>query len=272
MLLREDARLKATSTGTYEWHARNYHEHSHPQFEIAMDLLDHLEFEGNEVVLDAGCGSGRLCEQLLERLPQGRVIGLDASENMVHAAREFLAPIYGERIDMRRADLQVFCEPEIANTIFSTSALHFVADHRLLFQNFAKILRPGGSVALCFGSQTFADESPFSTLRTLETDARLAPYLVDWLPIYYGADAIATRYYLQEAGFLNIRVHTSDVVLDFSDMRSQPLKIMALENTYERLPSQALRDYFVERLETILQPWRFDMEVITARATLPDWV
>ena len=271
MALREDARLEATPTGTYEWNAHNYHEHSHPQFEIAMDLMEQLAFRGDEVVLDAGCGSGRLCEQLIKRVPEGRVIGIDASENMVHAARAFLAPIYGDRISIRHADLQVFCEPEIANLIFSTSALHFVPDHRLLFQNFAKILRPGGALALRFGAQGLADKPPLSGLRTLQNDPKLAPFLAGWLPTFHGADAIATRYYLQEAGFLNIQVDTSEATFDFTDLQAQPLKMMALEQVSDSLPGETLQAYFADRLESVLaEHERFDIELITARATMPD--
>ncbi len=271
MVLREDARPDVTSSGFDEWNAHTYHEHSHPQFEIAMDLMEQIAFCGDEVVLDAGCGSGRLCEQLLRRLPEGRVIGIDASENMVHAARSFLAPIYGDRIMIRRADLQIFCEPEIANLIFSTSALHFVADHRLLFQNFAKTLRPGGGLALRFCAAGLADKAPLSQLVALQNDPKLAPYLVNWLPTFHGADAIATRYYLQEAGFLHIQVDTSDATLDFTDLQTGPLAMMAGEKISDRLPTEALQAYFAKQIARLSQQrWRFDVELITARATMPD--
>ena len=43
-------------------------------------------------MLDAGCGSGRVTEVLIERLPDGRVIAVDGSESMVEKAREVLGP------------------------------------------------------------------------------------------------------------------------------------------------------------------------------------
>lgn len=270
MVLHDNVRPEASTTRAYEWNAHNYHEHSHPQFELAMDLMDTLNFKGDEVILDAGCGTGLLCEQLLHRVPQGRVIGVDVSDNMVQLARDFLSPIYDDRISIRRADLQVFCEPELANLIFSTSALHFVADHRLLYQNFAKILRPGGALALRFGTRECRDRPPLSLVYALEDDPRLSPYLAGWMPAFHGGDAIATRYYLQEAGFVDISVSTTDFTLDFSDLQTEPLSQLAFDEFSQRFP-ESLHAYLAERLKGVFdQAWRFDMELITVHATMPD--
>ena len=62
-----------------------------PQVSWSEAILDRLELRGDELVLDAGCGSGRVTELLLQRLPQGRVIALDADADMVRATRERFA-------------------------------------------------------------------------------------------------------------------------------------------------------------------------------------
>ncbi len=54
-------------------------------------MIDRLELTGDETVLDAGCGSGRVTRLLVERVPRGRVIGVDASPSMIAKARESLA-------------------------------------------------------------------------------------------------------------------------------------------------------------------------------------
>ena len=48
-----------------------------------MEVLDRLELRGDETVLDAGCGSGRVTGELIERLPSGRLLAVDGSEAMV---------------------------------------------------------------------------------------------------------------------------------------------------------------------------------------------
>ena len=59
------------NTGAREWDAETYDAVSDPQFNWGMEVLERLELRGDEAVLDAGCGSGRVTAELLERLPDG---------------------------------------------------------------------------------------------------------------------------------------------------------------------------------------------------------
>ena len=68
------------------------------------DVLSRLPLRGDETVLDAGCGSGRVTELLLARLPRGRVIALDGSPSMIEVARSRLAG-HGDRVRFVVADL-----------------------------------------------------------------------------------------------------------------------------------------------------------------------
>ena len=75
------------NTGPREWDAETYDAISDPQFTWGMEVLERLELAGDEVVLNAGCGSGRVTAELVKRLPRGRVIAVDGSEAMVAKAR-----------------------------------------------------------------------------------------------------------------------------------------------------------------------------------------
>src|ERR1700691_1370268 len=75
-----------------EWNAESYDAISAPQQEWGARVVERLELSGDETVLDAGAGTGRVTEMLLERLPRGRVIAVDASRAMCDAARERLPP------------------------------------------------------------------------------------------------------------------------------------------------------------------------------------
>src|SRR5436305_334515 len=68
------------------WDAKTYDAVSDPQVEMARPVLERLPLTGDETVLDAGCGSGRVTELLLDRLPRGRVIAVDADAAMVAPA------------------------------------------------------------------------------------------------------------------------------------------------------------------------------------------
>ena len=96
--------LKAGGPPT-EWDAASYHRLSAPQFSWGSQVLDRLRLEGGETVMDAGCGTGRLTAGLLARLPSGRVVAVDLSQNMLAEARAHLTPRLGGQVEFVRADL-----------------------------------------------------------------------------------------------------------------------------------------------------------------------
>ena len=64
---------------TRDWDARTYDRVADPMTRWGMGTLARLPLAGDERVMDAGCGTGRVTEQLAERLPRGRVVALDGS-------------------------------------------------------------------------------------------------------------------------------------------------------------------------------------------------
>ena len=134
-----------------DWNADAYHRLSAPQQTMAQEVLDRLELRGDETVLDAGCGSGKVTRMLLDRLPNGRVIAVDSSPEMVAKAREEL----GEDADVRASDLvDLRLEPgEEVDAVFSNAVFHWVADHDALFATLAATLRSGARLsAQCGGT------------------------------------------------------------------------------------------------------------------------
>src|SRR6476620_7833132 len=85
-----------------DWDGKTYDRISGPMQDMAGPVLDRLDLRGDETVVDAGCGSGRVTEQLLARLPRGRVIAVDASEKMLAAARERVS---ADRVTFLHQDL-----------------------------------------------------------------------------------------------------------------------------------------------------------------------
>ena len=132
---------------TRDWDAATYERVSDVQAEWARDVLGRLPLEGDEVVLDAGCGSGRVTAMLLERLPAGHVIAVDGSESMVEAARVRL----GDRATVIHSDLLDLELAEPVDAVFSNAVFHWVLDHERLFERIATALRPGGRLIAQYG-------------------------------------------------------------------------------------------------------------------------
>lgn len=137
------------NSGPREWDAQTYDRVSDPQFQWGLEVLERLELAGDEYVMDAGCGSGRVTAKLLDKLPEGRLLCVDASEQMIEKAREAL----GDRADYLVADLSKLEVSEPVDLIFSTATFHWVPDHDLLFARLHDAMRQGGHlIAQCGGA------------------------------------------------------------------------------------------------------------------------
>jgi trans-aconitate 2-methyltransferase len=144
------------NTGPKEWDARMYDRVSDPQFEWGLEVLDRLELAGDEFVMDAGCGSGRVTAKLLERLPNGRVLCVDASQSMIELAREAL----DDRADYLVTDLLELEVDQPVDAVFSTATFHWILDHDRLFARLYDSLKPGGRlVAQCGGEGNVAEHA-----------------------------------------------------------------------------------------------------------------
>jgi trans-aconitate 2-methyltransferase len=132
-----------------DWNATSYDSISTPQQEWGAAVLERLQLNGDEAVLDAGCGTGRVTEMLLERLPHGRVVAVDGSPSMAERARERLDPT---RVSVVCADLLELELDERLDAAISTATFHHIFDHETLFARIRAALRDGAQfVAQCGG-------------------------------------------------------------------------------------------------------------------------
>jgi trans-aconitate 2-methyltransferase len=183
-----------------DWDAATYDRVSDPQVAWARELLDRMPLRGDEVVLDAGCGSGRVTRLLLDRLPRGRVIAVDAAPAMVERARAAL----GDRAEVLQADLAELELPSPVDVVFSNAVFHWILDHDRLFERLHDVLAPGGRlVAQCGGegnverflatASAVAAEPPF--------DEHLRGFTGPWT--FQSPEATAAR--LERSGFADAR-------------------------------------------------------------------
>jgi trans-aconitate 2-methyltransferase len=133
----------------HDWDAATYDRLPIPMTGWGLQVLARLELRGDETVLDAGCGTGKVTEALRERLPRGHVIALDASPSMIAKALERLG---ADRMTYLTHDLMDPIPIDAVDAILSTATFHWVPDHDRLFANLAAVIRTGGQlVAQCGG-------------------------------------------------------------------------------------------------------------------------
>jgi trans-aconitate 2-methyltransferase len=193
------------NTGPREWDAQTYDRVSDPQYQWGLEVLDRLELNGDEMVMDAGCGSGRVTAKLLEKLPNGRVLCVDASESMIEKAREAL----GERADYMVADLSQLEVPEPVDVIFSTATFHWVPDHDLLFSRLRDALKPQGRLAAqCGGEGNVAKHA--QAIVAVATRPEFADHFQDMSIMWNFASPGETEERLRNAGFEDISCWLED--------------------------------------------------------------
>jgi trans-aconitate 2-methyltransferase len=143
-----------SDSATRDWDADTYDRVSKPQQDWAGAVVARLGLRGDETVLDAGCGSGRVTELLLDRLPDGHVFAVDGSAAMIAEARARLDP---ERTTFIHVDLAELELDETVDAVFSNAVFHWVLDHERLFARLASALVPGGRLeAQCGGAGNVA--------------------------------------------------------------------------------------------------------------------
>ncbi|MDQ3897229.1 MAG: methyltransferase domain-containing protein [Actinomycetota bacterium] len=211
-------------------------------------VLERLPLAGDEAVLDAGCGSGRVTEQLLERLPRGRVVAVDAAPSMLVEARRRLAR-FGARVTFVECDLgRPLPIDEPVDAVFSTATFHWVADHGPLFANLAAVLRPGGAlVAQCGGAGNIASVQ------------RVLSELGEWPGPWTFATPEETAARLEAAGFVDVEVWVNEepTWIEPGEPMETFLATVILRAHLERRP-EADRPAFVRRVAARLPSHEID--------------
>ena len=249
-----------------DWDAVTYDRVAEVQEEWGREVLARLDLRGDETVLDAGCGSGRVTKLLLERLPEGRVIGVDAAPSMIAKAREAIGR--DERVELEVRDLLDLELDRDVDAIFSNATFHWILDHNRLFARLFAALRPGGALeAQCGGQDNVAEF--VRAIESAEGDERFSQYLRGIPSTYNFASVGDTQARLARAGF-----DAKPVWLDNrSYAPSEPapfVRASGLAQQLERLPEH-LHDEFVDAvLGSMPRPLVLDYVRLNISARRPE--
>ena len=227
---------------TRDWDAGTYDRVSDVQVAWAQDVLARLPLRGDETVLDAGCGSGRVTAMLLERLPNGHVVAVDGSPSMVEKARAALK----ERATVLHSDLLDLELPEPVDAAFSNAVFHWVLDHERLFERLAAALKPGAPLIAQYGGERnvehFLDVA--TQVAAEEPYARhLSGFQGPWN--FTGPDY--ARAALEKAGFEDVETWLEPRTMRPGEPRAF-MRSVCLGAHLEHLPAE-LHDAFVRAVE-----------------------
>lgn len=253
-----------------EWNAASYHKVSGPQTSWGHKVLARLELRGDEHAIDAGCGSGRLTEALMARLPHGRLVAIDRSWNMLMTARANLRPIFGRRVSFVQVSLPDLPFNDAADLVFSTATFHWVKDHPALFAGIFRALRHDGRLhAQCGGGPNLAHAHELAE-RVMHAPP-FTPYFTDWPGPWEFANAAVTAARLRSAGFVDVKTSLEEAptVLASEEDYREFVTTVIYHPHLERLPSADLKRTFIDRVTALsarddppftLDYWRLNMQ------------
>ncbi len=258
-----------------EWDSQSYHRLSNRQREWGRKVLARVKLRGDETVLDAGCGTGRVTAELAMRLPRGRVVGTDLSYNMLHGASESLKDLRAGRVDFVQADFQDLPFDSVFDGIVSTAAFHWAKDHERMFASLFRALKPGGWMeAQCGGGPNLARLR--QRAHRVMSQPEYADYFRGWAEPWEFASPEVTTERMRRAGFADVEtwLEPAGFKLDSPQEYRDYLATVTLHQHLSRIPQQDLRDRFLDTLitEAVADPefeldyWRLNLRGRKARA------
>jgi trans-aconitate 2-methyltransferase len=202
-----------------EWNSEIYHDIS-----TVQDVIRREKWIGNEIVMDAGCGTGRVTRILAQKVrAEGMVYAVDIDSNMVCHARKNLKDL--ENVIIIQGDLIDVKLPRKVDVIFSNAVIHWILDHKTLFKHFWDLLssridndKAGKILVQCGGYGNLT--SVYKLMKQIKESAEFRGHFVNWKEPWYFAKPGDTEKLLEEIGFTNIDVYPSDGTTTFPESKS----------------------------------------------------
>ncbi len=245
------------------WDARTYDKVSiNVQLEWGRKLLEKRQWVGNEIVMDAGAGSGNLTKILAGKVPHGYVYAVDADANMVQQAKSNLSDY--KNVQVIHSSMDKVNLPTKVDVIFSNSALHWILDQEGLFPHFWQLLKPNGGELLieCDGYGNLDNIS--SIVFNITQSDQFRGYFANWKQSWYFPKPDNTERLLQKIGFRDIEISLSGQTMVYPDRESFVLfvKTMIMKTFLAYLANRDKKDQFLDAFlndfEHLGRAWSLD--------------
>jgi len=234
----------ANNPRTY-WNAEVYERIGTPMRRWAQAVIDDLNLSGDETVLDAGCGSGSVTFDLLEKLPRGKIYAVDSSPQMIEkitaSIEERRIGPAGQALSLTvvpiHADLTDFTLPEQVDVVFSNAVLHWIPDDDALFSCLLRAAKPGARFrAQCGGGHNIV--RLMAAVKVVKQREPFVGYLSGTQDGRKYRTAEQAKAAMERAGWTGVRasVFESGVVFEVEDDAVLYLHTIILQDHVSRLP------------------------------------
>ena len=111
--------------------------------------LGHLKFRDSMTMLDIGCGGGATLKRLLKRSPDGKVYGIDISEESVVKAKNVNKQLLNKQVFVQQGSADSLpWEDHKFDIVTAVETIYFWPNLPKCFQEVKRVLKPGGQFAI----------------------------------------------------------------------------------------------------------------------------
>ncbi len=244
-----------SNTEESNWDAETYHKVSDIQESWAIELLEKRKISESEIVMDAGCGTGRVTKIIANKVKRGKVYAVDLDENMIINAKKNLKDL--SNIVFVKSDLSDVKLPEKIDLVFSNAVIHWILDHKKLFTNFWDLLKPGGKLLIQCGGKGNLDTIP-NALEKVRMTKRFDHYFKNWKIPWNFASSADTIKILNEIGFKDIQANLEEKKTKFGNFQEYILfmKTVVMKPYLSYLPTtennNQIKNLFIDEFLTEL--------------------
>ena len=133
-----------------EWNALGYEKISALQRTMAAEALSLLTLQGEEHILDLGCGNGTVTAGIASLVPRGSVVGVDASTDMIALATESFGAQTYPNLRFEVSDIRTIRFVDQFDLVVSFNALHWIPQQEEALKAIRAAMKPGGEAQLRF--------------------------------------------------------------------------------------------------------------------------
>lgn len=251
------------NNNNHSWDAKTYDKvSSNVQLEWGRKLIEKRKWIGNEIVMDAGAGSGNLTKILADKVPQGLIYAVDDDPNMVEQAMSNLSSY--KNVQVIHSSMDKVNLPTKVDVIFSNAALHWVLDQESVFLYFWQLLKPnGGELLIEYGGHGNVERA-VSVIFKLMRSNQFKAHFVNWKQSWYFPKPDEIEIMLERSRFRDIQVNLSKRTTSFSDRREFAffVKTVIMKPFLGYLPDAKKKEEFLDAFlkEIELSGWKWSLD------------
>lgn len=234
-----------------KWDADTYNKYAFAQYDIAMDALAKWKFNGNEHVLDIGCGDGSISAVIAEKyVPKGNVLAIDLSKDMINFAQtKYKLP----NLRFESIDACDICYPEKFDLITSFYCIHWIKDQQAFVDNAIKCLKPDGKI-LFYIMTDIAKYKLNEVLYKVVSMPKWSSYFKDYQIPWYFKNEQEYSQIIKNSGLNLLDIKTSPEKIIFKDTQALAYWVKAIPFASHLVPElreDLLKDLLTEYLKVV---------------------